>query len=98
MFEQPFPCPECRREGKEDTWIDGLSAWPVHGGVHAPDFRSGRSGRSHSPSSPSDDGTRKTFGRKKRKRDEAGAGGSSAEAMTDVTTDAATDVTMSVLN
>lgn len=102
MFEQPFPCPECRRQGKEDTWIDGLSAWPghvasVHGEVQAPDFPSGPSGPCHSPSSPSDDGTRKTFGGKKRKRDEgdAGAGGSSAEVMTDVTTDAATDVTMS---
>jgi len=89
-FEQPFPCPGCRRLGKEDAWIDGLSAWSHHvASVHD---------EAHAASGGPDGETqRKTsFSGKKRKRNEAetedeaegGAGGSSADMMmTDMTTD-----------
>jgi hypothetical protein len=30
MFQQPFPCPECRRQGQQDTWINGASEWYDH--------------------------------------------------------------------
>ena len=93
-FGQPFPCPGCRRLGKEDAWIDGLSAWSDHvASVH---------GEAHAASDGSDGETqRKTsFSGKKRKRDEAeaedkaeaeaeaGASDSSTDVMmTDMTTD-----------
>ena len=66
----------------------------VYSKVYAPNFPSGLC---HSPSSPLDDGTWKKFGRKKQKRDKgnAGAGGSSAEVIIDVTIDTVIDITMS---
>ena len=67
----------------------------VYNKVHAPDFPSGLSSPSHLPSSPLDNGTWKTFGRKKRKRDKGGIGSSLAEAIIDITIDTAIDMTIS---
>ncbi|KAH7123438.1 hypothetical protein B0J13DRAFT_612184 [Dactylonectria estremocensis] len=30
QFQQPFPCPECQRQGKDGISIDGLDAWLSH--------------------------------------------------------------------
>ncbi len=29
-FKQPFPCPECRRQDQQDTWINEPSEWYDH--------------------------------------------------------------------
>lgn len=72
IFNQPFPCPECRRQGKDNTSIDGSAAWYnhvalVHGEVEGP---YSPSHRPRSPDSFSDDGSRQKISTRKRKRDE----------------------------
>ncbi|KAF2731199.1 hypothetical protein EJ04DRAFT_16250 [Polyplosphaeria fusca] len=63
IFKQPFLCPECRRQGKGDVWIDGRDAWYDHvASVHG--------NQPHSPDSLSVDGSRQDFGIGKRKRDD----------------------------
>ena len=68
----------------------------VYSKVHAPNFPSSPY---YSPSLPSDNGTRKTFSRKKQKRNKGDAGASAssslAEAIIDIIIDAAIDITIS---
>jgi hypothetical protein len=30
LFKEPFPCPECRRQNQQDTWINDPSEWYEH--------------------------------------------------------------------
>ncbi|KAH7007786.1 hypothetical protein EDB80DRAFT_684993 [Ilyonectria destructans] len=30
QFKQPFPCPECQRQGNKEVPIDGVDAWLLH--------------------------------------------------------------------
>jgi hypothetical protein len=63
MFEHPFPCPECRCQGQQDTWINELSEWydhasSAHSKTEAPIL-------SNTTTSLSEDGPQTSHGRKR---------------------------------
>lgn len=70
-YKQPFPCPECCRQGKSDAYIDGLSDWKHHiSSAHEESEGLRPPSRSCSPDTSMNEGYQQGSSAGKRKRDE----------------------------